>query len=257
MKFFDMLFPIGRSNRGRDESPCSQAEALVLMDQYDISEALVYHTVARDNNPELGNAVLSDAISDSRLHKIWAYEFSDVKEQATPEDFLRAALKDNVKAIMVNPLIRDIRITRNQRILNLAKLLEQRRIPLMLTYRQWDGEQQDVIDWYELADFCNTFPKLPIISWEWRSRANRPMFDAMQEAKNLIVSLASIWQAQMTELIVNNFGADRLIFSMGLPRLDPGTFQAMVGYADISEAYKESIAAGNIKGILGGADYEQ
>ncbi len=255
MKFFDPLMPIGRTNRGFGLTPMSQSQIIEIMERYDVDDVLVYHTISRDSDPILGNAALDEIITDDKFGKIWAYEFSDVKEQITPEDFLQEALKANVKAIMINPLIRNIRITRNRRINALAKLLEQRRIPLIMFYRQWDV-WEDVIDWYELAKFCNQYPNLPIIVREWRTRANRPMFDALQATKNLIISLANIWQAQMIELIVNNFGAKRIVFSLGLPELDPGTFQAVVYYAGISNADKEKIAYGNIEQIIGSANYD-
>ncbi len=256
MKFFDVLMPIGRTNRGLGLTAKNSTELIALMDRFDVSHALVYHTASRDSDPVLGNAALDKLIPDSdRLYKIRAYEFADVSENCSPQTFIRDVLKANVKAIMVNPLIRDIRITQNRRINELAELLEQRRIPLILFYRQWDAGQ-DIIDWYELADFCNRYSRLPIISQEWRSRANRPMFDALHATKNLIVSLASIWQAQMIELLVNNFSSARIVFSLGLGELDPGMFQAVVRYANISEADKRKIAYENIQNIIGNANYD-
>ena len=255
MKFFDVLMPFGRTNSGLGLTPINQSQLIDLMKRFDVAYAFVYHTVSRDSDSVLGNAAIDRLITDDRLYKIWAYEFSDVNEQMSPGDFLRIALEDNIKAIMINPSVRNIRITRNHRINALAELMEQRRIPLILFYRQWDAGE-DIIDWYELADFCNRYPNLPVISQEWRSRANRPMFDALQATKNLIVSLASIWQAQMIELLVNNFGAERIVFSLGLPELDPGMFQAVVRYSNIPDDDKQKIAYENIQNIMRNANYE-
>jgi predicted TIM-barrel fold metal-dependent hydrolase len=252
MDFFDGCLPLGRTNNGVPESPIDEKEALTLMDRFGVSKALVYHTVARDSDPELGNAALTELKSD-RLHKIWAFDPTYVIPES-PKEFLKRALKNNVKAILINPLMRALRIDRSLRLLELAKLLEKRRIPLLAVYRQWDAGQ-DVIDWYQLADFCNMFPKLPVVSWEYRSRANRPMFDALAQTKNLYVSLASIWQAQMIETISDAFGP-RLIFSLGLPLLDPASFIGPVAYAPIPEKQKIAIASGNIQKILREANYE-
>ncbi len=256
MNFFDVMFPIGRTNRGFGLTAINRKQAIDLMKRFDIDSAFVYHTVSRDSDPILGNAALERIITnDDNFYKIWAYDLADVDENKGPDDFIREALRSHVKAIMINPLMRNIRIIRSNRMNILAELMEQRRMPLILFYRQWDVAE-DIIDWYELAEFCNRFPNLPVIVREWRSRSNRPMFDALQATENLIISLASVWQAQMIELLVNNFGANRLVFSLGLPELDAGMFQAVVRYANISEADKKKVAYMNIRDILGAANYE-
>ncbi len=252
MDFFDALLPIGRTNGAAPESPADEREALELMDKMGVSEALVYQTVARDSDPELGNAALA-VLKNKRLRKIWAFDPAGAIKE-TPKQFLKRALANNVKAVLINPLVRNVRIDRSLRLLELAKLLEKRKIPLLAVYRQWD-RGEDSIDWYQLADFCNQFPKLPVISWEFRSRANRPMFDALGSTKNLMISLASIWQAQMVETICEAYGP-RLIFSMGLPGLDPRSFLGVLPYSPIDEKSRQAIAAGNIRTLLQEADYE-
>lgn len=252
MRFFDAFLPIGRTNKGFYESPCSETEALALMDKYNVGEALVYHTLARDSNPLGGNAELA-LLQSPRLHPIWAFEPA-LAAPTKPADFLAAAVQNGARAILVNPCMRDIRIDRSLRILELAALLEEHRIPLLAVYRQWD-RWEDIIDWYALADFCKRFPRLPIIAWQWRSRSNRPMFDALAEAENLYVSLSTIWQAQMVESICETFVPERLVFSLGLPEINPMTFPGVLAYADISPAAKDAIAAGTLRKLLEGADY--
>ena len=186
-----------------------------------------------------------------RLHKIWGFDPTCVIDE-TAEEFVDRATAAGARAIMVNPMVRNVRIDRSLRIAELAGVLSERKIPLLVVYRAYDAGQ-DVIDWYQLADFCNAYPDLAVISWEWRSRSNRPMFDALSIAKNLRVSVSSIWQAQVVESICNHFGAYRLIFSMGLPTVDPATFHAVVSYADIAFCDKQAIASGNIRDLLGKA----
>jgi len=253
MKFFDVLLPMGRTNNALPQSPCDQEQALRLMDRYDVAEAFVFSTTARDSDPELGNAVLAE-VTHPRLHRAWAYDPACVIAER-PAGFLQRCLANDVRAVVLNPLMRGLRIDRSPRILALAEVLQPRRIPVLATYRQWDAGH-DVIDWYELADFCRMFPRLPVIAWQMRSRANRPMFDALAETENLMVSLSSVWQAQMVEQICETFGADRIAFSMGLPYLDPGSFQAVVTYAEATGAEKEAIASGNARRIMSEANYE-
>jgi len=224
------------------------------MDRYDVAAGLVMHTVARDADPELGNAELQGLRSE-RLHRIWGYDPA-LAIPETPAEFLARGLAAGVRAVMVNPLMRSIRVDRCTRVLQLAALLERRRIPLLLVYRQWDG-RQDAIDWWQVVDLCQRFPALPVICWEWRARSNRPLFDALMAVDNLYVSLSSVWQAQMIEAItVDCGGRGKVVFSLGLPSLDPGSFQAVVRYADLSDEQKHGIAAGTMRRILEEADYE-
>ena len=252
MDLFDAFLPIGRTNGAWPGSPCSEPEALALMDRYGIAEALVYHTLARDCDPELGNAALAE-LTSPRLHKVWAFDPAAAIPEA-PAQFLDRALADRVRAVLVNPLARGIRIDRSARIRELASLLEGRRIPLLAAYRQWDGGG-DAVDWYQLADFCTAFPELPVLCWEWRTRSNRPLFDALAQAPNLRVALSSLWQAQMLACVCEAFGPERLVFSLGLPTLDPGSFIGVVSYADIDDDAKAAVAGGNVRAILQGADY--
>jgi len=252
LDFFDAFLPVGRINRAAIQSPQEFRDALKIMDQYQVREAMVYSTVAL-NDPHLNNEVVC-TFDNPRVHKIWAFDPAYVIKES-PEQFLERALKNKAKAIMANPLMRDWRVDRSVRLLELAKLLEKRKIPLLLAHRAWDSGQ-DVIDWYRMIDFCNQFPSLPVITWEWRSRANRPLFDALSQADNLKLILSSIWQSQMVRQLSEAFGAKRLIFSLGLPFLNPGSFHGLVNYAAIPESDKQAIASGNICQILREAHYE-
>ena len=253
MTFVDPLLTIGRSNGALTSCPRTETELLRVMDRYDVREGMVMHTVSRDSDPELGNKALG-SISDSRLHRIWGFDPAAAIPESSVE-FLARALRNGAKAILVNPCARAIRLTKEPRIGDLAEAMAERQIPLLVLHRQWDSGQ-DLCDWYDLADFCRTHPKLPVIAWEWRARANRPMFDALAETDKLAVSLSSIWQAQMVEAICATFGPERLVFSLGLPSLDPGSFQAVVRYAGISDAERELVAGENVMRLLGEANYE-
>ncbi len=257
MKFFDVFLPIGRTNLGFSQSPCDVGQAEAVMDRYDIDQALVYNVVSRDSDMEMGNTAIAEMLAKTpsgRLHMIWGFDPAYVITES-PEIFLNRALANHVKAFVVNPNARKVRIDRSLRLAGLAALLEKRRIPLIIAPRQWEV-QQDIIDWYLLSDFCQKYPALPVICHEWRARSNRPMFDALAETQNLTVAISGLWQTMIVEQIVTSFGASRLVFSSGLPTLDPGAFQGTINYANISEDQKLAIANGNITKMLQEADYE-
>ena len=65
-----------------------------------------------------------------------------------------------------------------------------------------------------------------------------------------------IWQAQMVEIICERFGPDRLVFSLGLPALDPASFGPVLSYADVDDESKALIACGTMRRLLQEASYD-
>lgn len=254
MKFFDACLGIGRTSGATDKTPKDEKEALDLMDDYDVAESLVYHFVSRDADPEMGNQAINK-IASERMHKVWAIDPAYIINEK-PEDFVKRGVQSGVKAFLINPLMRNIKLTRSHRLLGIAEILAERKIPLLVVYRAVDMGGTDAIDWYELADFCNKFETLPVIAKETRTRSNRPLFDGLADAANLKIAVSNIWQNQMIAQIAESFGDDRLIFSMGIPSIDPGSFQMPVLYAELSEQQKNNIAYNNMKNLINEANYE-
>lgn len=254
MKFLDALLPVGRTNGAIFDAPTTMKQLIKYMDRYYISEALVVHTLSRDSGPDIGNMEILDW-KHERIKCVWAFDPCCIKVE-TAAEFLNRALENEIKAILINPSAMGVRIDRTSRIDELAGLLEKRRIPLILLYSKVTGLPSDIINWYEITDFCKKFPKLPVIAGELRTLSNRPMLEALAQTKNLRVMLSAIWQAQMLDTIVEKFGHRRVVFSMGVPHMDPAAFQMVVNYADITLAAKEAVACGNMKDILEEANYE-
>jgi len=250
MRYFDAFFPLGRSNASIPECPRTQTQALSVMRRWDVERALVFHTVSRDSDPEQGNRAL-EQLNDPALLPIWAFDPALVIPE-TPEHFLERALRAGAAAVLINPLMRRLDLCRSPRIRALAQLLEDRKMPLLVAHWRTNPEE-DLVEWYALIDFCKLYPLLPVLVWEWRTRSNRPMFDALGETHNLKIAISSLWQAQSIAQICNVFGPDRLVFSLGLPHLDPGSFQSCLRYADISEEAKRQIAAATLQELIEGA----
>ncbi len=251
--FFDTLLPIGRTNRASIDAPGDASATLAVMKRHNVKEALVCHTLALDNNPETGNLALDRMIHDQRLHKVFSFDTAAVNPRDA-EEFLADALARGARAILVNPAAQEIRISRSIRLGELAALLETRKIPLILAFRGWQ-HAANIIDWYDLADFCNRFPKLPVIALQWRSRANRPLFDALHMTGNLLLPISTMWQAQMIECVCENFGARRLVFSLGLPELLASSFPLVLHYANLQAEQQQAIAGNNLRSLLAEADY--
>ncbi len=241
--YFDAFVTIGRTNRALGDCPRSALDVLHLMDNYDISDAMVINTVSLDSDSELGNAAI-DNINNDRLHKLWAFDTSIIIKE-TPSAFLKRALDKNIKGIVVSPTLSGININYSPRLTELALVLQERKIPLFFTCDQF----------YEVAQFCQKFPELPVIVRDWRTRANRPLFDALATTTNLRITIASLWQAQILSEISASFSSKRLVFSLGQPYLDPRACITALRYSEITPEQKADISFANITSILSEANY--
>ena len=73
LKFFDALMSMGKTNNAFPSTPGTEAEILAIMDHYDVSRAMVYHTVTRDAAPDEGNEELL-TLTSPRLSMLWGLE---------------------------------------------------------------------------------------------------------------------------------------------------------------------------------------
>jgi hypothetical protein len=253
MTFFDGFLGLGRTNKGTRDMPLTEIQALAIMDRFDVDKALVFHYLARDGDVEMGNEKLGKLVSHERLPKVWGLETAAVVEEA-PAHFVERGLESGARAFMVNPLHGRICPARSRRLNEIAALLAARRIPLLFNYGHPDSAE-NVIDWYALADFCGGHPELPVIAWEFRTRENRAFFDAMSQAENLMAPISNLWQSRMIPQVARSFGAARLVFSMGLPGLFPGSMQAPLLYSGLTDQDQRLIARGNLERLVEEADY--
>lgn len=248
-QFFDGALGLGRCNRQPPEAPTTPEALLKMMDRYDIAEAMVYHFMARDCDPELGNRALPEALPP-RLHRVWAVESAAVCPEP-PEDFVDRARRAGARAFLFSPMQTGFRLNHSRRLAAVADLLAERGLPLLLTYRTLHGGE-NLVDWPDLTEFCRRRPALPVLVTEQRLRVNRPLFDALEATENLKVSVSMLWQHRMIDRIADRYGAGRLFFSTGLPGLDPGSFQMAIAYARLPREDREAIAFGNLKRLLAG-----
>ena len=74
------------------------------MDTAGIDQALVFHSMARDASPPLGNSLLADAIKDvPGLHPVWVVLPHHTGEIPPPKKLLKQMEKNGVKAVRMYP----------------------------------------------------------------------------------------------------------------------------------------------------------
>jgi hypothetical protein len=107
------------------------------------------------------------------------------------------------------------------------------------------------MDWDALMRVCRDFPALPVIATEPRNMCHqRSAYAALDAAPNLRLDLAPLWRAGMIEYVCERWGAERLLFSAGLPARVPAATKMQLDWSEISEEDLVKIAGGNLRGLL-------
>ena len=81
------------------------ADFLRDMDYYGIDEALVYHAVAREHSPNLGNEILMKEIgTNKRFHPCWVVMPNVTDEIDRPEILISRMLEAGVRCVRIFPV---------------------------------------------------------------------------------------------------------------------------------------------------------
>jgi len=125
-------------------------------------------------------------------------------------------------------------------------------MPLFVDFASNTNYGQFQTDWAGLIAVCRAFPRLPVITTEYRIRSNRMLFRALALCENLRVCTSAIWLYKNIDHVVAEFGAGRLIFGTNTPGFDPAIPVAMLRFAEIPDHAKAAIGSGNLEALLAG-----
>jgi hypothetical protein len=244
LRFFDCNCSVGRTGYPHLLDIPDVAGLLREMETAGIGEALVYHTVARDGDPSLGNALLQREIEGRPgLYPVWVLLPHHTGEMSPP-DKLNAEMKSKgVKAARLYP-------SRDHHGFSLADWcagellgrLEESRLPLILDI--------EIVTWEEVFTVLRTHPRLPVIISNCSYRHNRFLYPLWEKFETLYVEISRFMGAGAVEDVVGRFGARRLLFGTNMPQYTGTAAVALLAYADISAEDKKAIAGDNLRRIL-------
>lgn len=254
VNFFDSNCVIGKRSIRRpgitgEAEFYSIEDLLAEMDYTGISDALVYHSLAKEYVPMLGNRRLMDEISGhERLHPCWVVMPNGTGEMPHPESLVSEMLECNVRAARIFPSDHLFSLS-DWCSAELLKELEKHRIATII--------ELDQIGWDGLHGFCSRYPNLPLIVTNLGYRINRYLYPLLEKFKNLHVE-TSAYQIHMgMRDICEKFGAERIIFGSRMPFFTPGPAVNMITYSLVSEKEKKMIAGGNLARLLECKDTHQ
>ena len=246
--FFDSNCVIGmrsvrRSGVAGEAEFYSLESLLAEMDYAGVGDALVYHSLAKEYVPMLGNRQLMDEISGhERLHPCWVVMPHGTGEMPRPEALVNEMIERGVKAARLFP---------SDHLFSLADWcsgelltqLEKRGIVVII--------QIDQIGWDGLYSLCSRYPDLCVIITNLSYRINRYLYPLLEKFRNVYVETSGYQIHKGMETLCAKFGADRVIFGTRMPFFTPGPAVNMINYSLISTEEKEMIAGGNLGRLLG------
>ncbi|HHV59541.1 MAG TPA: amidohydrolase family protein [Clostridiaceae bacterium] len=250
LEFFDSSCFFGRRSVVNPGSYWTVEELVENMNHFGIKKALVYHSIAKEYNPCIGNRMLMEDISKYPcLYPMWVVMPHHTGEFPEPDELLKQLRQNNVKAVKIFPSIKDHFYSISNWVCGeLFSMLEKSGIPLFVGL--------DQLTWNEIYELCTGFPKLNIVLTDLNYRADRNLYPLLQKFDNLCIETYGYKQHHGIEEICKKFGAGRFIFGSGTPVSSLASAITMINFARISDEEKRMIAYGNLEKLLGGVKYE-
>ena len=262
-QFFDCNTMIGR-RISRTPFEFKDVDKLVSeLDYLGISEALVYHSLAKEYSPADGNMRLMEEIAGyDRLHPCWVIMPHHTDEMENPVLLMRIMSDRGVKAVRMFPSppvpLPEFTLQLHRYSLietvcgELLEILQRYRIPLFMEVQTFFAAP--LVSWDRIEWLLDRYPDLPLVIGGLRQRDNRTLYALMDRFANLYLDITLYATHRGIEDIVRRFGAERMLFGSGLPVYAGGGSVIQLLYSEIEEHQKQMIAGGNLRTLLEGVN---
>lgn len=248
LTFFDCSTYIGlpavEPRLGPAGAPVDADGLIAEMDRAGIARALVWHVAQRDHDVATGNQLLAEAIGPhERLLGCWSLLPPQTHELGDADELLRAAADAGVKAFRAWPKTNRY-LLRGEAMGEVLERMIAARMPLILSLPEH-------VEWANVYDLLAEMPELTVILADlgcWgQDRFFRPL---IERYPNVYVELSGYFVDGGIEAFVGDYGARRLLFGTRFPECYHGANMLMLAHAEISDADKQAVAAGNLEKLI-------
>jgi len=248
LSLFDLNGDIGRG--AIENTPFADTQALLdHMDYLGIERCLVSHVRGRELGATIGNRMLVEEIAannSARDRLIPAFTISPpMLYESGAMAFLREHVANgNVRALATFPETCHHPLSHLEPLL--AELACYRPVLLWNTRQSPNGE----LDYRDLVTLAAALPEIAFICGKKMWGGFGSVLDAMRRCPNIHVDSSWLHTRRTIEMLVHEFGADRVFFGTGCKTHYGAAIAALV-HADISNADRGRIAHGNLEALLG------
>ncbi len=261
LHFFDCDIMLGRIDgeftiyQGGLNSFETVDELETALDKFGITEALVYSSWAKFQNPDWGNELLIQHIRNKKnLHPCFIITPEMEYSKKFPADFVDGLKKNNVKAVKVCPKSHAYELE-TYVMKEIFKILDTIRMPLFIDNDivKW----QDPFNWPQVYSLCKEYPHIPVIPCRHDRKSARNVFPIMKECNNIILDISYYHLSRGIEVVAEQFGAERMIFGTGMPVFDPRLPITGFIFSQLNDKDKMLVAGDNLRNLLKKIDFSQ
>ena len=247
LRFFDCDCSIGRMAIPQPGTFARVDELLAEMDYCGVERALVYHSLARDHSPALGNEMLlRELAGQEQLAPCWVVLPHHTGEMPPPDQLLAQMRAAGVRAARIFPAPTGHKWSLADWSAGpLLSALESERVPLLV--------HADQIGWDALHRMATSHPDLPIIVNGTRYDELRTVYPLLAALPNLHFDICWMVTHFGLEDLVARFGARRLLFATRMPMFGAGPALTHLLYAGLSDTDRALIAGENLDRLLAAA----
>ena len=212
--------------------------------QAGVNRAVVWRTEQVQTSPVLGHRLLSDDLDrHEQLYGLWAVTPAACDESPGPEQLLTEMRKKRIIGFRLFPT--GLRFVPKAFVLQAwLELAVQHHLPVFVNTAHGCSLEA-------LGDILERFPDLTVVLTNanvWPGdRLLRPF---VERFPNVYLDLSYMITAGGIESFVARFGATRLLYGSGFPRMYFGANMLMLRHAAISQEDRAAIAAGNLERII-------
>lgn len=240
---FDCNCIIGRRSLRSLQEFYTVEKLIKEMAYFGISRALVYHAVAEEYSPLIGNSQLLEEIRDKKpLEGCWVGLASQTEEVPDPKQMIEEALNKGIKAFKIFPVKHHFLLEE----WSCGKFLSTLNDHKMLLFLDLDQTT-----WKEVYHICKHYPRLPLVLTNVNYYIDRLLYPLCEMFGQLHIEISHYYVFRGIETICKRFGAHHLLFGTRLPIFEGGSAKTMVVYAQISREEKQLIFGENLNRLLG------
>lgn len=249
MQIIDINCAIGAPMRSKRFSTAQGL--LTWLDDYTITSAVTYHSEAM-REPEMGNALMQQVTGQTqgRLRTCFALnpilDSLGIPGEGSALQRLQVARPSAVRIFPeehrypFDPFYCE----------DILQVCQQLHLPVIVT------TTYDNAFLTQLPHVSRAFPDVPIILPRFGMNRCNQLFPILKKLPNVYADMSLLADMAAIEEIANKFGCDQLLFGSGLPTYEPSGALGLLMYAQISDADREKIAAGNFLRLEGGIRYD-
>ena len=105
-------------------------------------------------------------------------------------------------------------------------------------------------DWQGIDWLCGAYPDLRVVLLNTGYRVLRPLFALLDAHSDLYLDMSTLSNFFGIETACARFGAERLVFGSGEPRIEGAGPVSALNYTALTDAELKGISSGNLERLL-------